>query len=45
LVASDSGPVLRDDLLLNEVLGCVGLTAAAVLALRVVIGVIRDGST
>jgi ubiquinone biosynthesis protein len=45
LVASDSGPVLRDDLLLNELLGYVGLTAAAVLALRVVAGVIRDGST
>jgi len=37
--------VLRDDLLLNELLGYVGLTAAAVLALRVVAGVIRDGST
>jgi ubiquinone biosynthesis protein len=45
LLASDSGPVLRDDLLVNELLGYVGLTAAAVLALRVVAGVIRDGST
>jgi ubiquinone biosynthesis protein len=45
LVASDSGPVLRDGLLVNEVLGYVGLTAAAVLALRVVAGVIRDGTT
>jgi ubiquinone biosynthesis protein len=45
LLASDSGPVVRDDLLVNELLGYVGLTAAAVLALRVVAGVIRDGST
>ena len=45
LVASDSGPVVRNDLLVNELLGYVGLTAAAVLALRVVAGVIRDGST
>jgi ubiquinone biosynthesis protein len=45
LLASDSGPLLRDDLLVNELLGYVGLTAAAVLALRVVAGVIRDGST
>lgn len=45
LLASDSGPVLRDELLVNELLGYVGLTAAAVLALRVVAGVIRDGST
>ncbi len=45
LVASDSGPLIRNDLLVNELLGYVGLTAAAVLALRVVAGVIRDGST
>jgi ubiquinone biosynthesis protein len=45
LVASDSGPLVRNDLLVNELLGYVGLTAAAVLALRVVAGVIRDGST
>ena len=45
LVASDSGPLVRGDLLVNELLGYVGLTAAAVLSLRVVAGVIRDGST
>jgi ubiquinone biosynthesis protein len=45
LVASDSGPTLNDDLLVNELLGYAGLTAATVLALRVVAGVIRDGST
>jgi ubiquinone biosynthesis protein len=45
LLASESGPLVRDDLLVNELLGYVGLTAAAVVALRVVAGVIRDGST
>ena len=45
LIAADTGPVIRNDLLVNELLGYVGLTAAAILALRVVAGVIRDGST
>jgi hypothetical protein len=38
------GPELGGHTILNEVLGYVGLAASAILALRVIAGVIRDGS-
>ena len=38
------GPELGGHTILNEVLGYVGLAAASILALRVIAGVIRDGS-
>lgn len=45
LLAVEGGPGFRGDVTLNQVFGYVGLTAAAVLTLRVVAGVVRDGST
>jgi ubiquinone biosynthesis protein len=45
ILGVDAGPTLGGSVTLNEVLGYFGLTAASVLALRVVAGVIRDGET
>ena len=45
ILGVDAGPTLGGTVTLNEVLGYFGLTAASVLALRVVAGVIRDGET
>jgi ubiquinone biosynthesis protein len=39
------GPQLSDQVSLNEVLGYIGLACSAVLVLRVIAGVIRDGLT
>jgi hypothetical protein len=44
LIDVQVGPELGGHTILNEVLGYVGLAAASVLALRVIAGVIRDGS-
>jgi ubiquinone biosynthesis protein len=45
LIGVEDGPTLNDGIPINEVLGYTGLTAAVVLSLRVVAGIIRDGST
>jgi ubiquinone biosynthesis protein len=45
LLGVDSGPKLTDTVLLNEFLGYTGLVASALLAMRVVANVIRDGQT
>ena len=45
LIDVQVGPSLSDTVSLNEVLGYVGLACAAVLMLRVIAGVIRDGLT
>lgn len=45
LLGVDAGPTLAGTVTVNEVLGYLGLIAAATLALRVVAGVIRDGET
>jgi ubiquinone biosynthesis protein len=44
LIDVQVGPELGGHTILNEVLGYVGLAASAILALRVIAGVIRDGS-
>lgn len=44
LIDVQVGPELGGHTILNEVLGYVGLAAASILALRVIAGVIRDGS-
>lgn len=44
LIDVQVGPKLGGHTILNEVLGYVGLAAASILALRVIAGVIRDGS-
>jgi ubiquinone biosynthesis protein len=44
LIDVQVGPELGGHTVLNEVLGYVGLAASAILALRVIAGVIRDGS-
>jgi ubiquinone biosynthesis protein len=44
LIDVQIGPELGGHLNLNEVLGYVGLAAASILSLRVIAGVIRDGS-
>ena len=43
LIGIDAGPTLTDTISLNEVLGYCGLVGAAVLGLRVVAAVVRDG--
>ncbi len=43
LLGSRAGPEFGDAIALNEVLGYFGLTAAALLVLRLVAGIIRDG--
>jgi ubiquinone biosynthesis protein len=43
LLGVDGGPLLADDVPLNEVLGYLGLASGGVLTLRVVAGVVRDG--
>lgn len=43
LVGADAGPTFQGEVTINEVIGYVGLAAAAVLSLRVVAGIIRDG--
>jgi ubiquinone biosynthesis protein len=45
LIDVQVGPSLSADVTLNEVLGYVGLASAAVLMLRVIAGVVRDGLT
>jgi ubiquinone biosynthesis protein len=45
LINVQVGPTLSADVTLNEVLGYVGLASAAVLMLRVIAGVVRDGLT
>ena len=44
LIGVKVGPELGGHTILNEVLGYVGLAAASILTLRVIAGVIRDGS-
>ena len=45
LLGVERGPTLSSSVTVNEVLGYVGLASASVLMLRVVAGVIRDGTT
>ncbi len=45
LINVQVGPTLSDTVTLNEVLGYIGLASSAVLMLRVIAGVIRDGLT
>jgi ubiquinone biosynthesis protein len=45
LLNVQAGPSLSDTVSLNEVLGYVGLASSAVLILRVIAGVVRDGLT
>ncbi len=45
LLGVDGGPELGGSVPVNEVIGYVGLGGAAVLAMRVIAGVIRDGET
>lgn len=45
LLGVEAGPALSDTVSINEVLGYVGIACAALLSLRVVAGVIRDGVT
>ena len=45
LLGVERGPALSSSVTVNEVLGYVGLASASVLMLRVVAGVIRDGTT
>jgi ubiquinone biosynthesis protein len=44
LLGVDTGPAITDTISLNEVLGYSGLVVAAVLGLRVVAAVVRDGT-
>ena len=45
LLGVQDGPTLGGDIPLNEVIGYSGLAAASILVLRIVAGVIRDGTT
>ena len=45
LLGVERGPTLSSSVTVNEVLGYVGLASASVLMLRVVAGIIRDGTT
>jgi len=40
-----AGPTLNDYVTINEVLGYIGIAAAAILTVRVIAGVVRDGLT
>lgn len=44
LIDVQAGPYLNDFVTINEVLGYVGLAAAVILTLRVIAGIVRDGS-
>lgn len=45
LLGVDKGPMLGGDIPLNEALGYTGLASATVLTLRILAGIIRDGTT
>lgn len=45
LLGVDQGPMLGGDVPLNEVIGYAGLAAASILVLRIVAGIVRDGTT
>ena len=45
LLGVEEGPMFADNVPLNEVIGYSGLAAASILVLRLVAGIIRDGST